>query len=105
MRGTTLLKSLAIGLPVAFSAVLLASTAQAAACAGSGVITRIQGLNTDVAISRAGKPVSRIRVLEPASATLSVHTWSDEDPQEFRRGWRVDVAGGQNGYTVELSEK
>lgn len=47
----------------------------------------------------------RIRVLEPASATLSVHAWSDEDPQEFRRGWRVDVAGGQSGYTVELSEK
>ena len=47
----------------------------------------------------------RIRVLEPASATLSVHAWSDEDPQEFRRGWRVDVAGGQHGYTVELSEK
>lgn len=64
LRGTTLLKSLAIGLPVAFGAVLLASTAQAAACAGSGVITRIQGLNTDVAITRAGKPVSRIRVLE-----------------------------------------
>jgi hypothetical protein len=47
----------------------------------------------------------RIRVLEPASATLRVHAWSDEDPQEFRRGWRVDVAGGQSGYTVELSEK
>ena len=47
----------------------------------------------------------RIRVLEPASARLSVHAWSDEDPQEFRRGWRVDVAGGQSGYTVELSEK
>ena len=47
----------------------------------------------------------RIRVLEPASATLSVHAWSDEEPQEFRRGWRVDVAGGQSGYTVELSEK
>lgn len=47
----------------------------------------------------------RIRVLEPASATLRVHAWSDEDPQEFRRGWRVDVAGGHSGYTVELSEK
>ena len=57
-----------------------------------------------LAVPMHGKP-SRIRVLEPASATLSVHTWSDEDPQEFRRGWRVDVAGGQNGYTVELSEK
>lgn len=59
-----MLKHFAIGLPVAFAGVLLASTAQAAACAGSGVITRIEGLNTDVAITRAGKPVSRIRVLE-----------------------------------------
>lgn len=47
----------------------------------------------------------RVRVLEPATATLSVHAWSDDDPQEFRRGWRLDVAGGQDGYTVELSEK
>ncbi len=47
----------------------------------------------------------RIRVLEPANATLRIHTWSDDDPQEFRRGWRVDVAGGQDGYKVELSEK
>lgn len=62
-----MLKSLAIGLPVAFGAVLMASTAQAA-CAGSGVITRIQGLNTDVAITREGKPVSRIRVLEVVCA-------------------------------------
>ncbi|TQM12842.1 hypothetical protein FB548_1693 [Pseudoxanthomonas sp. 3HH-4] len=47
----------------------------------------------------------RIRVLEPADATLRVHTWSDDDAQEFRRGWRVDVSGGQTGYKVELSEK
>ena len=47
----------------------------------------------------------RIRVLEPANAMLRVHTWSDDDAQEFRRGWRVDVSGGQTGYKVELSEK
>ena len=38
--------------------------AAAAQCAGSGVVTRIQGLPTDVTIARAGKPVSRPRVLE-----------------------------------------
>lgn len=59
-----MIKALGIALPIAFGAVLMASTAQAAACAGSGVITRIQGANEDVAITRAGKPVSRIRVLE-----------------------------------------
>jgi hypothetical protein len=46
-----------------------------------------------------------VRVLEPANATLSVHDWSSVDAQEFRRGWRIDVAGGDSGYVVELSEK
>jgi hypothetical protein len=46
----------------------------------------------------------RIRVLEPAGAVLSAHEWSTVDGQEFRRGWRVDAAGGQTGYVVELSE-
>ena len=46
----------------------------------------------------------RIRVLEPTNAVLSAHDWSTVDRQEFRRGWRVDVAGGTTGYTVELSE-
>ncbi len=51
---------------------------------------------------RAGR--LRVRVLEPANATISVHDWRDEDAQEFNRGWRIDVAGGQDGYHVELSE-
>ena len=59
-----MIKALGIALPIAFGAVLMASTAEAAACAGSGVITRIQGANEDVAITRGGKPVTRIRVLE-----------------------------------------
>ncbi len=46
----------------------------------------------------------KIRVLEPANATLSVHDWRTVDAQEFRRGWRLDVAGGSTGYVVELSE-
>ncbi|MEJ1098688.1 MULTISPECIES: hypothetical protein [unclassified Pseudoxanthomonas] len=46
-----------------------------------------------------------VRVLEPANATLSVHDWSSVDAQEFRRGWRIDIAGGESGYVVELSEK
>lgn len=46
----------------------------------------------------------RIRVLDPAGAVLTAHEWSTVDGQEFRRGWRVDAAGGQTGYVVELSE-
>ena len=46
----------------------------------------------------------RVRVLEPATATIKVHDWSSVDAQEFRRGWRIDVEGGQDGYVVELSE-
>ncbi len=47
----------------------------------------------------------RMRVLEPANASISIHEWRKVDAQEFRSGWRIDVAGGQSGYRVELSEK
>ncbi|MGN7830790.1 hypothetical protein ACTJI2_04155 [Pseudoxanthomonas sp. 22568] len=47
----------------------------------------------------------KIRVLEPAGATLRAHDWSSVDAQEFRSGWRLDVEGGQAGYLVELSEQ
>ena len=47
----------------------------------------------------------KIRVLEPAGATLRAHDWSSVDAQEFRSGWRLDVEGGQSGYLVELSEQ
>lgn len=47
----------------------------------------------------------RVRVLEPANATISVHDWRKVDSQEFRSGWRIDIAGGQTGYVVELEEK
>ena len=46
----------------------------------------------------------RVRVLEPADATLAAHDWSGVDAQEFRSGWRLDVSGGTTGYVVELSE-
>ena len=46
----------------------------------------------------------RVKVLEPAGATLSGFDWSKVDAREFRRGWRLDVAGGTGGYVVELSE-
>ena len=47
----------------------------------------------------------RMRVLEPTNASISIHEWLKVDAQEFRSGWRIDVAGGQSGYLVELSEK
>lgn len=46
----------------------------------------------------------RIRVIEPAAASLSVHDWRKVDANEFRKGWRVDVGGSDSGYVVELSE-
>jgi hypothetical protein len=62
------IKALSFAVPAAFSVMLMAGGAHAAACAGSGVITRIQGANTDVTISRSGGAVSRIRVLEVVCA-------------------------------------
>lgn len=60
-----MIKALGFAVPAAFSVMLLASGAQAAACAGSGVITRIQGgTPTDVVITRAGAQVTKPRVLE-----------------------------------------
>ncbi|MGY1425053.1 hypothetical protein [Lysobacter sp. A289] len=47
----------------------------------------------------------RIRVLEPANAVLSAHDWSSVDADEFKRGWRIDVKGGDTGYVVELSDR
>jgi len=47
----------------------------------------------------------RVRVLEPANAVIGLHDWSKVDSQEFRKGWRIDISGGHDGYVVELSEK
>ena len=46
----------------------------------------------------------RMRVVQPANATISIHDWRGQDAAEFRRGWRIDVAGGTSGYEVELAE-
>ena len=46
----------------------------------------------------------RMRVLEPAGATLQVHNWRGVNASEHLRGWRIDVAGGSSGYLVELTE-
>jgi hypothetical protein len=47
----------------------------------------------------------RMRVVEPANATITVHDWRAEDASEFSRGWRIDVTGGETGYVVELDER
>ena len=46
----------------------------------------------------------RIRVLEPADARLQAIEWHARKPEEFQRGWRLDIAGGSGTYVVELSE-
>lgn len=46
----------------------------------------------------------RLRVLSPANATLSALDWTTRSgaDETYRRGWRIDVAGGVDGYVVEL---
>ena len=53
--------------------------------------------------ARAG--ALRIRVIEPADATLSTLEWSTRDAAEFRSGWRIDVEGSGNTFVVELSDQ
>ena len=47
----------------------------------------------------------RMRVLHPAGATITFHDWHRAEPGEFGKGWRIDVAGSDTRYEVELSEK
>jgi hypothetical protein len=46
----------------------------------------------------------RIRVIAPADATLSTLDWRSVDSNEFRSGWRLDIAGGTETYVVELED-
>ena len=46
----------------------------------------------------------RIRVLAPAHATLRALDWHTVDPEEFRSGWRLEIAGGTGRYVVELDD-
>ena len=47
----------------------------------------------------------KLRVLEPVNAVISIHDWRAQDSSEFRRGFRIDVSGGDSTYVVELSEQ
>lgn len=47
----------------------------------------------------------KIRVLEPANARISIHDWREEPDAQFNGGWRVDIAGGEGRYVVELSDR
>jgi len=46
----------------------------------------------------------RVRVLEPANATITLRNWNAVDASEFTKGWRIDIGGGTTTYLVELSE-
>ncbi len=46
----------------------------------------------------------RVRVIEPANASLQAINWRSVDSSEFSQGWRLDISGGQSGYLVELTE-
>ncbi len=47
----------------------------------------------------------KVRVLEPANASIDIHDWHAQDNKEFRKGFRIDVSGGDTTYVVELSEQ
>ena len=46
----------------------------------------------------------KVRVLEPAGATITLKNWNPVDTTEFYKGWRIDIGGGATTYLVELSE-
>lgn len=46
----------------------------------------------------------RVRVLEPANATIALRNWNAVNAGEFTKGWRIDIGGGTTTYLVELSE-
>ena len=46
----------------------------------------------------------RVRVLEPANATIALRNWNTVNSSEFTKGWRIDIGGGTTTYLVELSE-
>jgi hypothetical protein len=46
----------------------------------------------------------KVRVLEPAGATITLKNWNPVDTSEFYKGWRIDIGGGSSTYLVELSE-
>lgn len=44
----------------------------------------------------------RVRVVSPADAQLTAFDWRTVDRDEFRSGWRLDIAGSGDTYVVEL---
>jgi hypothetical protein len=44
----------------------------------------------------------RLRVIKPVNARLSALDWRTMDSEEFRNGWRLDIAGGTDTYIIEL---
>lgn len=75
---------------------------------GSGTSATFQ-VDTPVQPVISGKTAQAgallIRVLAPANATLSALDWTTQSDanETYNSGWRLDVAGGTNGYVVELS--
>lgn len=75
---------------------------------GSGTSAIFQ-VNTPVQPIISGKTAQAgdllIRVIAPANATLSALDWTTQSDtnETYYSGWRLDVAGGNTGYVVELS--
>ena len=74
---------------------------------GSGT-TAIFQVQTPVQPTISGTTVTagklKVRVLEPANATITLRNWNSVDAAEYSKGWRIDIGGGATTYLVELSE-
>jgi hypothetical protein len=47
----------------------------------------------------------QVQVTQPADAVITALDWSSVDSAEFRAGWRIDIRGSGDAFTVELAEK
>lgn len=74
---------------------------------GSGTTAFFQ-VQTPVQPTVSGSTITagklKVRVLEPANATITLKNWSAVDASEYSKGWRIDIGGGTTTYLVELSE-
>jgi hypothetical protein len=73
---------------------------------GSGTSAIFQ-VNTPVQPIINGKTAQAgalaIKVISPASATLTALDWTTVDGSEYNSGWRLDISGATTSYVVELS--
>ena len=75
---------------------------------GSGTTATFQ-VNTPTQPTVSGNVITaggiQIRVLSPASPTITLKNWRSQDASEFNQGWRVDIGGSSTQYVVEILDR